>query len=31
MNAYQLANQFKSFKSMGRQSGFIFYIPAWST
>lgn len=31
MNAYQLANQFKSFKSMGRQSGFIFYIPAWNT
>lgn len=31
MNAYQLANQFKSFKSMGRQSGFVFYIPAWNT
>ena len=41
MNAYQLANQVessknkssknKNFKSMGRQSGFIFYIPAWNT
>ena len=28
---FQIANQFKSFKSMGTQNGFIFYIPAWLT
>lgn len=28
---YQLANRFKSFRSMGLQNGFIFYIPAWLT
>jgi CRISPR-associated protein Cpf1 len=30
-NAYQLTNQFKSFKEMGKQNGFLFYIPAWNT
>lgn len=29
--AFQLANPFKSFRSMGTQNGFIFYIPAWLT
>ncbi|MDR1284572.1 MAG: type V CRISPR-associated protein Cas12a/Cpf1 [Campylobacteraceae bacterium] len=30
-NAYQLTNKFKSFKEMGKQNGFLFYIPAWNT
>ncbi len=29
--AMQLTNQFKSFKEMGKQNGFIFYVPAWNT
>lgn len=28
---YQIAEPFKSFKTMGTQNGFIFYIPAWLT
>ena len=28
---YQLANPFQSFRTMGTQNGFIFYIPAWLT
>ena len=28
---YQLAEPFQSFKTMGTQNGFIFYIPAWLT
>ena len=31
LNAYQLTNKFESFKQMGLQNGFIFYIPAWLT
>jgi CRISPR-associated protein Cpf1 len=31
LKAYQLTNKFKSFKEMGKQSGFLFYIPAWNT
>ncbi|MDR2346165.1 MAG: type V CRISPR-associated protein Cas12a/Cpf1 [Planctomycetaceae bacterium] len=31
LNAYQLTNKFKSFKELGKQSGFLFYIPAWNT
>lgn len=31
LNGYQLANPFESFKKLGRQSGFIFYVPAWCT
>jgi CRISPR-associated protein Cpf1 len=31
LKAYQLTNKFKSFKELGRQSGFLFYIPAWNT
>lgn len=30
-NGYQLANPFQSFKAIGKQNGFIFYIPAWLT
>lgn len=30
-HAYQLADAFKSFKDLGKQSGFLFYIPAWNT
>ncbi len=30
-NAYQLAGKFESFQKLGKQSGFIFYIPAWNT
>ena len=31
LNAYQLTNKFVSFKKLGKQSGFLFYIPAWNT
>lgn len=31
LNAYQLANKFESFQKLGKQSGFLFYIPAWNT
>lgn len=27
----QLSNKFDSFKKLGKQSGFIFYVPAWNT
>ena len=30
-NAYQLTNKFESFKKIGRQTGILFYIPAWCT
>ena len=30
-NAYQLTNKFESFTKMGKQSGILFYIPAWCT
>src|SRR5690606_32793952 len=29
--ALQLANKFESFQKMGKQSGFLFYVPAWNT
>lgn len=29
--ALQLTDDFKTFKSLGRQSGFLFYVPAWNT
>lgn len=29
--ALQLTEQFKSFKSMGKQNGMLFYVPAWNT
>lgn len=36
LRAYQLTDEFKSFqklekKTLGKQSGFLFYIPAWNT
>lgn len=31
LNAYQLTSKFESFTKLGRQSGFLFYIPAWNT
>lgn len=31
LNAYQLSGEFKSFKDMGKQTGFIFYVPAANT
>lgn len=31
LNAYQLTNKFESFQKIGKQSGFLFYIPAWNT
>lgn len=30
-NAYQLTNKFVSFEKMGKQNGFLFYVPAWNT
>ncbi|MEQ9310054.1 MAG: type V CRISPR-associated protein Cas12a/Cpf1 [Balneolaceae bacterium] len=30
-HALQLTNKFKSFKDLGKQSGFLFYVPAWNT
>ncbi len=31
LHAYQLTNKFESFKKVGKQSGFLYYIPAWNT
>lgn len=31
LKAYQLANKFESFQKMGKQNGFLFYVPAWNT
>ena len=31
LHALQLTNCFDSFKTLGKQSGFLFYIPAWNT
>lgn len=30
-NALQLTNKFESFQKMGKQCGFLFYVPAWNT
>ena len=30
-NAYQLTQKFDSFKKLGKQCGFLFYVPAWNT
>lgn len=30
-NAYQLTSKFESFKKLGKQSGFLFYVPAYHT
>lgn len=31
LKAYQLTNKFDSFAKLGKQSGFLFYVPAWNT
>lgn len=31
LNALQLTSKFESFKKLGKQSGCLFYIPAWNT
>lgn len=31
LHAYQLTGKFKSFKEIGKQSGFLFYTQAWNT
>lgn len=31
LHAYQLASKFDTFKKLGKQSGCMFYIPAWNT
>ncbi|MCQ2213998.1 MAG: type V CRISPR-associated protein Cas12a/Cpf1 [Bacteroidaceae bacterium] len=31
LHALQLASKFDSFKKLGKQSGCLFYIPAWNT
>lgn len=30
-NAYQLTNKFESFNKLGKQTGVLYYIPAWCT
>ena len=29
-HAYQLTNKFESFQKLGKQSGFVFFAPAWN-
>ncbi|MDR0407413.1 MAG: type V CRISPR-associated protein Cas12a/Cpf1 [Campylobacteraceae bacterium] len=31
LKALQLTNRFETFEKLGKQSGFLFYIPAWNT
>lgn len=31
LKAYQLTNKFESFQKLGKQSGLLFYVPAWNT
>jgi len=31
LKALQLTGKFESFKTLGKQSGFLFYVPAWNT
>lgn len=31
LQALQLSNKFESFQKMGKQSGFLYYMPAWNT
>ncbi len=31
LNALQLTSKFESFQKMGKQSGILFYVPAWNT
>ncbi|MFA5045784.1 MAG: type V CRISPR-associated protein Cas12a/Cpf1 [Paludibacter sp.] len=30
-HAYQFTNKFESFQKMGKQSGLLYYVPAWNT
>lgn len=31
LQALQLTSKFESFEKLGKQSGFLFYVPAWNT
>ena len=31
LKAFQLTSKFESFQRLGKQSGFLFYVPAWNT
>ncbi len=31
LKAYQLTSKFEGFHKLGKQSGFLFYVPAWNT
>ncbi|NUM42402.1 MAG: type V CRISPR-associated protein Cas12a/Cpf1, partial [Leptospiraceae bacterium] len=31
LKAYQLTDKFTSFEKIGKQTGFLFYVPAWNT
>lgn len=31
LKALQLTSKFESFEKLGKQSGFLFYVPAWNT
>jgi len=31
LKAYQLTDKFVSFENIGKQTGFLFYVPAWNT
>lgn len=31
LNGYQLTSKFDSYQKLGKQSGFLFYVPAWNT
>ena len=31
LKAYQLTAKFESFQKLGKQSGFLYYVPAWNT
>lgn len=31
LNALQLTSKFESFQKMGKQTGFMYYVPAWNT
>ena len=31
LQALQLTNKFESFQKIGKQSGFLYYVPAWNT
>ena len=31
LRAYQFTDEFKGFKQLGKQSGFLYYVPPWNT